>query len=135
MNRPLVLLYNLNNEKGARLRRMCLPLGIATRMVAPEEYGLPLGVLAEGGTGEGTPGEPFEEELLLLVNLPGPLLDKFLQGCRRAKIPPVALKAVLTPTTRTWNSYQLRGELRREREAIARGMNAHKGKGEQSDAQ
>lgn len=136
MNRPLVLLYNLKNEKGTKIRRMCLPLGIATRLVEPEEYGLPLGALVEGGAEQpAAEVEAFGEEMLLLVNLPSPLLDRFLQGFRRAKIQPVALKAVLTPTNSTWSSCQLRGELQREREAIAQGINAHREKEAGEDAQ
>ena len=126
MNMPLVLLYNLDNPRGAKIRRMCLPLGLRTRLVTPEEYSLPLGELVEGGTPE-TPwaGEPFTDEMLVLVNCPGPLLDRFLQGFRRNKIPSVGLKAVLTPTNRTWDSAALHAELVREREAIRAGQAAH----------
>lgn len=126
MNHPMVLLYNLNNEKGGKIRRMCLPLGLRTRLVEPAEYGLTLSQLVEGQTPE-TPwaGECFSEELLLLVNCPGPLLDRFLQGFRRNKIPPVGLKAVLTPTNSGWTSLELREELAREREAIRQGQGAH----------
>lgn len=126
MNHPMVLLYNLNNEKGAKIRRMSLPLGLRTRLVEPAEYGLALNDLVEGKTTE-TPwdGETFTDEVLLLVNCTGPLLDKFLQGFRRNKIPPVSLKAVLTPTNGTWNSLELKTELSREREAIRQGQAAH----------
>ena len=111
MNHPMVLLYNLNNEKGGKIRRMCLPLGLRSRLVEPAEYGLTLSQLVEGQTPE-TPwaGECFSDELLLLVNCPGPLLDRFLQGFRRNKIPPVGLKAVLTPTNSGWTSLELREE-------------------------
>ena len=126
MNHPMVLLYNLNNEKGGKIRRMCLPLGLRTRLVEPAEYGLTLSQLVEGQTPE-TPwaGECFSEELLLLVNCPGPLLDRFLQGFHRNTIPPVGLKAVLTPTNSGWTSLELREELAREREAIRQGQGAH----------
>ena len=126
MNHPMVLLYNLNNEKGGKIRRMCLPLGLRSRLVEPAEYGLTLSQLVEGQTPE-TPwaGERFSEELLLLVNCPGPLLDRFLQGFRRNKIPPVGLKAVLTPTNSGWTSLELREELAKEREAIRQGQGAH----------
>ena len=126
MNHPMVLLYNLNNEKGGKIRRMCLPLGLRSRLVEPAEYGLTLSQLVEGQTPE-TPwaGECFYDELLLLVNCPGPLLDRFLQGFRRNKIPPVGLKAVLTPTNSGWTSLELREELAREREAIRQGQGAH----------
>ena len=127
MNHPMVLLYNLNNEKGAKIRRMCLPLGLRARLVEPAEYGLTLNELVEGAAPESPwAGEVFADEVLLLVKCTGPLLDRFLQGFRRNKIPPVGLKAVLTPTNGTWNSLQLREELAREREAIRQGQGAHK---------
>ena len=126
MNHPMVLLYNLDDPKGAKIRRMALPLGLRTRLVAPEQYGLTLAALTEGEEPESQwAGEGFQEEMLLLVNCPGPLLDRFLQGFRRNKIPPVALKAVLTPTNRAWTSLQLREELAKERAAIAQGNAAH----------
>ena len=129
MNMPLILLYNLDTPKGAKIRRMCLPLGLRTRLVKPEEYGLPLGELVEGAAPETPwPGESFSDEMLVLVNCSGPLLDRFLPGFRRNKIPSVALKAVLTPTNQTWDSTALHGELLRERQAIQEGQAAHAGK-------
>ena len=126
MNIPQVLLYNLDNPKGAKIRRMCLPLKIRARLVPAEAYGLPLGALADGAEPENPyTGEGFSDELLLLVNFTGPLLDQFLQGFRRNKIPPVALKAVLTPTNQDWTSADLRAELARERQAIQEGQAAH----------
>ena len=35
MNAPLVLLYNLDNRNGSRLRLICLKLHIRVRTVAP----------------------------------------------------------------------------------------------------
>lgn len=122
MNAPLLLLYNLDSPKGAKIRRMCLPLGIRTRPVPPEAYTLPLGELAEGKeVPDAGPGERFSDELLLLVNFTSAQVDALLLGFRRNKIPPVPLKAVLTPTNRTWDSLALHRELLRERQAIAEG--------------
>ena len=84
---------------------------------------LPMGTIFPDWEGEG-----FSDEMLVLVNCTGPLLDRFLQGFRRNKIPPVALKAVLTPTNRTWDSAALHAELLRERQAIQEGQAAHAGK-------
>ena len=108
MNTPTILLYNLDNPRGAKIRRMCLSL-------------------AEGAVPE-TPysGDGFDDEMLLIVNCPGPLLDLFLQAFRRQKLAPVRLKAVLTPTNREWDSVALHAELCRERQAIAEGQAAHR---------
>lgn len=124
MSAPLVLLYNLDTPKGAKIRRMCLPLKIRTRLVPKEAYGLTLSALAEGAQPAGT-GEDFDDELLLMINFTGGQLNAFLEGFRRNHIPPVALKAVLTETNRDWTSAALRTELIREREAVQRGESAH----------
>ena len=127
MNTPTILLYNLDNPRGAKIRRMCLSLRLRTALVPRESYGLPLGALAEGAVPE-TPysGDGFDDEMLLIVNCPGPLLDLFLQAFRRQKLAPVRLKAVLTPTNREWDSVALHAELCRERQAIAEGQAAHR---------
>ena len=49
------------------------------------------------------------------------MLNAFLHGFRADKIPPVSLKAILTPTNAGWNALQLHDELVKEREAIQRG--------------
>ena len=135
MNTPTILLYNLDNPRGAKIRRMCLSLRLRTALVPRESYGLPLGALAEGAVPE-TPysGDGFDDEMLLIVNCPGPLLDLFLQAFRRQKLAPVRLKAVLTPTNREWDSVALHAELCRERQAIAEGQAAHR-KGQVGGAQ
>ncbi len=128
MPAPLVLLYNLDTPKGAKIRRMCLPLRLRTRLVRPEEYALPLSALVEGASSEATcPEHVFSDEMLLLAHLTGPQLNAFLEGFRRNKIPPVLLKAVLTDTNRVWDSSALHAELQRERQAIQSGGSAHAG--------
>ena len=127
MNTPTILLYNLDNPRGAKIRRMCLPLRLRTALVPRESYGLPRGELAEGAVPEAPyDGDGFDDEMLLIVNCPGPLLDLFLQAFRRQKLAPVRLKAVLTPTNREWDSVALHAELCRERQAIAEGQAAHR---------
>ena len=125
MNTPTVLLYNLDNPRGAKIRRLCLPLGLRTVLIPREAYGLPLGELAAGARPE-TPyeGAGFDDEMLVLCDCPGRLLDLLLQSFRRNKVAPVHLKAVLTPTNRAWDSAALHAELCREREAIRAGQAA-----------
>ena len=125
MNTPTVLLYNLDNPRGAKIRRLCLPLGLRTVLIPKEAYGLPLGELAAGARPEAPyEGAGFDDEMLVLCDCPGRLLDLLLQSFRRNKVAPVRLKAVLTPTNRAWDSAALHAELCREREAIRAGQAA-----------
>lgn len=127
MPTPQIFLFNLDTPKGAKLRRMCLPLKIRTRPVPKENFSLPLSALAAGEQASSAPTEEqlFPDEMLLLTDFSGPQLNALLEGFRRSHIPPVALKAVLTQTNRDWLPITLRNELLRERESIAQGGSAH----------
>ena len=61
MPTPQILLFNLDTPKGAKIRRMCLPLKIRTRLVPQEAYGLPLSALVAGNLEAPAPTEeqPF----------------------------------------------------------------------------
>ena len=51
-----VLLYNLNNEKGRKIRFLLVRLGMRIRVVEKEDYGKPIGELA------GMKGVTLEDE-------------------------------------------------------------------------
>lgn len=126
MSAPMILFYNLKNKKGSQLRMICLRLNIRVRDVAPEDYAEPVAALAglAPRTGAVCEGE-LGDEMLVMVNLGNVMLNRFLQELRAAHVPPIALKAILTPTNAQWSSLQLRDELQQEREAILRGQAAH----------
>lgn len=126
MSAPLLLMYNLNGDKGSRLRLLCMQLHIRIRNVSTEEFGQPVGALA--GLCSPLPdavSKGFDDEMLVLVNFDGNLLNRFLQQIRAARIPPVALKAVLTPSNMTWSSDRLHAEIRSEHEAMLNNGRAH----------
>lgn len=125
---PTVLLYNLDTDKGRQIKLLCLTMKLRARSVSPAEYSLTLSDLLSGKAAEGQAAEKtFSEEMLVMANLTSAQTDRFLQGLRRKRIPPVALKAVLTATNAGWDSFQLRDELQREHEAMAAGKTAHSG--------
>lgn len=126
MSAPLLLMYNLDNDKGTRLRLLCMKLHIRFRSVTPSEYGQPVGALAGFCPSESdAPAPAFDDEMLVMVNFDGGLLNRFLQQIRAAHIPPVALKAMLTPTNLTWSSARLHDEIRSEHEAMQQNRRAH----------
>lgn len=65
------------------------------------------------------------EPVLLMDGLNRTGLDRFLAALREqfqtAGLPGIALKAIVTPTNRSWNFGQLVEELRKEREFMQRG--------------
>lgn len=124
---PTVLLYNLDNEKGRKIKTLCLTLKLRARSVAPEDFGKTLNqVLGLDTTQEpAQEAQSFSDELMVMAGLSSRQMNDLLQGFRRKKIPSVDLKAVLTATNGSWNAFQLREELARERQAMLQGERAH----------
>ena len=117
-----VLLYQLSREKLLKIKVILLRLGLAAREVRPEEYGLPLGVLAgvdgfePDGTAE-TEGTPFTGEMLVMCGLSSMQFSSFLNALRENRCS-VPLKAVLTETNAGWSSNRLHRELAAEHAAL-----------------
>lgn len=119
-----VLLYHCGGPEWARLRQTLVMLRLRLRMVEPRQYGLPLETVASGKAGgrfeeAGETEESFSEPMMVFCYLDDSRLDQALAALRRAGVPQVGLKAVLTTANREWNSRQLWNELRRERQAWA----------------
>lgn len=121
----MVLIYNVSGGREAKLKMLCRKFNIESRSVEKEEYGCLLGYLTgvSDDSSTGT-GEDFDGEMLYIAGLPGGMLNLFIDQLRRNKLI-IPLKAVQTPTNSGFTSYELFRELSAEREAIAKGMNAH----------
>lgn len=121
---PTVLFYNLNNEKGRKLKLICLKLKIRIKQVAPEQYLQPIGALAGIKdfqiSDELFDGNGFSEEMLVMKDFDNRLLDQFLAEFKRNNLKRVNLKAILTPENISWTSLKLYEELKKEHEAIAK---------------
>jgi len=117
-NAGTVLLYNCSGPEFFKLKQMLAMVRLRMHSVGPEKYGVPLEELAAGRGEAAAAGEPFPESMLVFCGLNGGLLDKVLQLLRVAGLPPVGLKAVLTPDNQTWDSRKLYEELTKERAAI-----------------
>ena len=120
-----VLLFNIAAKKSIAIKNLCRKLYLSYREVAPEDFGKTLGCIL--GLTEDEPSNPdaiFEEEMLYFADISSGMLDILLAQLRRQKCP-VALKAVKTGTNLQFTACQLYRELSAEREAIARGQQAH----------
>ena len=123
MAKETVLLYNCGGDEFKTLRAPLMMLRVRVRMVEPSRYHLPLEQVA-AGKGEEDPKQQADipEAMMVFCDLGPGRLDQLLNTMRRTEFPPVLLKAVLTPTNRTWDSRQLWQELRREHEAMRGGQ-------------
>ena len=119
-----VLLYNLDNEKGKRIKELCALLKIRFKSVLRNDYLEPIGAIAgiKGIEHKNIPfdGQAFTDEMIVFKNFDDKALEDFLRRYRQAGIEKVNLKAGLTPYNITWNSLQLRDELMREHEELSK---------------
>lgn len=109
-----VLLYNIPSEKEKAIRAVCEKLSAQAVTVPKSRHGCTIGEALRGEGVDRPAKRPFDEEMLVL-QLPGILLDFFLQGLQREGAE-VALKAAVTPTNVSWTADALVRELHRERQ-------------------
>lgn len=120
-----VLLFNIASDKGIKIKNLCRKLYFESQDVEKEQFGHKLGYLLGLSEDDSlTPGEDFGGEMLYLVDIDGGMLNIFLHQLRLKKVP-VALKAVKTDANLAFTAYELYRELSAEREALARGTQAH----------
>ena len=120
MTEPLILTYNLDKPQMLKLIFVCSQLQIRYLNVQRSDYAQPIAALAglRSRTDAVYSGEGFIEEMLVMVNFNGQLLQAFLNALKRGKVPTIALKAVLTPANEVWDSVRLHDELLREHNAM-----------------
>ena len=69
------------------------------------------------GTAETLPVIP--EEVLVMKNFTSSRIDALLYGLRKAGVPKIALKAIITESNSKWTFYQLYEELKEEHAAMS----------------
>ena len=120
MNAPQILMYNLDNPRKLKILMICGQLKIKAHSVAVSDYAQPIGALAglRNRTDAVYSGAGFPEEMLLMANFSGALLNSFLNAMRQNRLPGIPLKAVLTDANADWDSVRLHDEILREHIAM-----------------
>lgn len=127
-----VLLYNIaGTPLASHLKPILLKMKIRVRTVSPDQYLEPVGILAGLKNPDLTHTSPmpasdqpaadaaqFTEPMLVLSGFTEHRLDQFLLELRKKKLPPIALKAILTDQNQYWDSLTLWQELKKEHQAI-----------------
>ena len=118
-----VLLYQIKGTKtAALLKPVLLKLGIRVRIVEPEQYLQSIGFLAGNKAFAESPeaydGAGFDEPMMVMAGFSERKLDLFLTEMRRKKVPPIALKAIVTTQNQAWNSLQQRIKRRTRKNEI-----------------
>lgn len=138
VNKETVLYYNPGDPETAKhvalMKSVLVRMGIRIRNVGPDQIHETVGYLA------GLEGYPSREEakgmldgqedetplaipveVMVLKQFSDRRLDELLMNLRRAKVPRIRLKAVLTEHNSHWSFYQLYEELWKEHQAMEKG--------------
>lgn len=119
-----ILLFHVEQDKAGKIESICRKLNIHTSKVKPSMYSQKLGYLAgiSGFYRENTVyiGSDFPSEMMVFSGISSDMLDCFLKEYRKASIPPIGLKAVLTTHNIFWSAEDLYKELLKEHQIVER---------------
>ncbi len=123
MKPPLLLCYHLPETQASQTRLIAMRYRIRVRVVHDEELGQPLAALCglQPSIQPAPQADAFADPMLVMAFFPMPLANQFLLALKKAKLPPISLKAILTDTNAEWSSAYLRDQLSAERDAIEAG--------------
>ncbi len=124
--KELVLYYTPHPQPHtAKLKGVLVRMGVRIRNVALEQTGQTVGFLA-GVPGFEAQNEEEQEmrshipqEMLVMKNFTSGRIDQLLMELRKAGVPRIALKAIVTESNCPWTFYQLYEELCKEHEAMS----------------
>ncbi|WP_394524397.1 DUF3783 domain-containing protein [Lacrimispora sp. JR3] len=111
-----------NDTKSAKLKAVLVRMGIRIRNISADQMNQTVGYLA-GYDGFEERGfeecPPVKEEILVMKNFSNRRVDELLMSLRRAGVPRIELKAVVTDTNCKWRFYDLYEELKKEHEVMS----------------
>lgn len=133
----IVLYYNPEqSSKVMKLKGVLVRMGVRIRNVAPEQTQKTVGELIglsgfkraetdenlnlqeQEGKAEANIFPEIPEEMLVMHGFTGQRIDELLASLRKAGVPKVELKAVVTETNAGWTFYHLYEEIKEEHERM-----------------
>ena len=130
-----VLLFHFTDEEIlARMQLALLINKVGAKKVERKDYCQSVGYLA-GVSGKKAAEVEYDgpelEEPMMIMCMDSRRIDELLAAFRRAGVPRIAYKAMLTSTNSDWTPLELYKELKREHEAMHRNISAETSNGEQ----
>lgn len=123
MTGEMVLYYNPKpTPEVAKLKGVLVRMGIRIKNITPEQTTQLVGYLAGiGEFQEQEAAETFpvmEDEMMVMKGFTGKRIDELLLNLRKAGVPKIALKAVVTESNCSWTFYHLYEEIKEEHEKM-----------------
>lgn len=122
ISKETILYYNsnippyLNQMKGVMVQ-----MGIRIKRITPEQTGQTVGYLSgmKDFTEQETAESPqIDGEMLVMRGFTSQRVDQLLLALRKAKVPRIPLKAVITESNCKWSFYHLYEEIKKEHEEM-----------------
>lgn len=111
-----------NDTKAAKLKAVLVRMGIRIKNISQDQVNQTVGYLAGYDGFEEKEQEEclsVEEEILVMKNFSNRRIDELLQNLKRAGVPKIQLKAVITDTNCKWKFYDLYLELKKEHDTMS----------------
>ena len=114
----IIFTFGLGKEKSRAIRSVAQKNGIYIKEISRKDYSQKLGTLAgiEGFSKEkiNYDGPDFPLEMMIFSGIDSAQMDTFLADYKKTGVPPVPLKAVITPHNIFWSADALFKELWKE---------------------
>ena len=122
----MVLYYSPGGSELAKhtalMKSVLVRMGVRIRNVGPEQTGESVGFLAgvDGfeAASDCSEAPVIPEQVLVMKNFTSGRIDQLLLGLRRAGVPKIDLKAIVTEHNCSWSFYKLYEELKSEHEVM-----------------
>ena len=127
MSREMVLYYTpADTPNVAKLKGVLVRMGVRIKNISAEQTGQTIGYLAglpgfeetKQPEAESTATVPIPCEILVMHNFTSRRIDELLLSLRKAGVPRIALKAVVTEHNSHWTFYHLYEEIKKEHETM-----------------
>lgn len=117
-----ILLFHIEPNRAKQIETICRFLKIQVTKIKSSSYSQKLGYLAgiSGFNRENITytGPDFPSEMMVFSGMDSDKVDTFLDKCKEASIPPVGLKAIITPHNIFWSAEDLYRELFKEHQTF-----------------
>lgn len=119
---PTILLYSVPADLHREISAIALELGIACKKIARRRFtqciGCHAGIPGYGSTAEDYEGQELPSPMLVFAGFSDRMLDRLLAACKKAAIPEISCRAIVTQHNIRWNALVLYQELIQEHESV-----------------
>ena len=121
--KELAMFYNFSDERFRKAKFALMPLKIQVKKVEKEDFNQPIGFHCKASRAlslqaEKFDGDGLDEEMIVMHNFTNKTIDSLIRALNKCGVGRVPLKAVITPTSKDWDSLTLIKALKADHEEM-----------------